>query len=49
VLGASTVAALVTAGLAIRSRILGEEAGTWWILSTAIPALPAALLLGPLG
>ena len=48
VVTAATVAALVCAAVAVRARAR-DGGGAWWILSTAILALPAALLLGPLG
>lgn len=48
VVAASTVAALVCAAMAIGSR-KRDGSGAWWILSTAVLALAAALLLGPLG
>jgi hypothetical protein len=34
---------------AIRIGRLDREASTWWALSAAILAVPAALVLGPLG
>lgn len=48
VLGVATAAAMVCAALAIRARARDRD-GAWWMLSTVILALPAALLLGPLG
>lgn len=48
VVAVSLVAALVCVAVALRAR-LRDGGGSWWMLSTAILALPAALLLGPLG
>ena len=48
VVAVALVAALVCAAVAVRARLRSGD-GSWWMLSTAILALPAALLLGPLG
>ena len=46
---AAGIAAIVTALIALRARLQGNEPGTWWLLSTLILVLPIVLLLGPLG
>lgn len=43
----SLVAGLVTAVVALRAR--GRPVAMWWITTTLILALPALLVLGPLG
>lgn len=48
VVGISTIAALVCAAVAVRASSQ-DRAAARWILSAVILALPAALLLGPLG
>jgi len=45
----SAAAAFVCIGFALRAGARRETTGAWWMLSTAILALPLALLLGPLG
>jgi hypothetical protein len=45
----SLLAALITAAVAIKMRIRGENGSEWWILTTVVLVLPALLLLGPLG
>ena len=49
VTGISAAAAFACVAMAIRSGARGDAASSWWMLSTAILALPLALLLGPLG
>ena len=46
---AAGIAAIVTMMFALRARVQRNEPGTWWLLSSLILVLPAALLLGPLG
>jgi hypothetical protein len=48
VVGVSTIAALICAAVAVRASVRSGGAARW-VLSAAILALPAALLLGPLG
>ena len=48
VAGVSTVAAFACAALAVRARAQ-NGGGALWILTSVILALPAALLIGPLG
>jgi hypothetical protein len=45
----SAVAAFVTVGMAFHLRIKNDPSSIWWIISTAILALPLILVLGPLG
>jgi hypothetical protein len=45
----SAVAAVVTAGLRLRSRVQNPLVSSWWLISTLILVLPLALVIGPLG
>jgi hypothetical protein len=45
----SMIVALVTTAIGVRLRARSETTYPWWLLSTLILILPAALLLGPLG
>ena len=49
VLLVSLVAGIVTGVLGLRARARRDAASGWWIASTCILALPALLVLGPLG
>jgi hypothetical protein len=45
----SAVAAVVTAGLSLRTRVENPLVSSWWLISTLILVLPLALVIGPLG
>ena len=50
VVSLAMVAAVITDGKGIMSKMHGEkEASNWWIISTLILLLPAVLVVGPLG
>ena len=45
----SAIAASVTIGIALRTRMKNEASSGWWIVSTIILTLPLILVVGPLG
>lgn len=45
----SLIAGIVTGVLGLKARARGDTASGWWIASTCVLAIPALLVLGPLG
>ena len=43
------LAGIVTGVLGIRARLQRESDSGWWMVTTLVLAMPAVLLLGPLG